>query len=1497
MRGKTFTLLVLAVLMTTSFLYGQTARVQIIHNSADAAAQQVDVYLDGSLLLDDFAFRSATSFIDAPADAAVDVGIAPQNSTSVDDTLYNATVTFTSGETYVVVANGIISGSGYSPAVPFDLYVYAMGQEEAQVAGETDVLVFHGSTDAPTVDVAEPELALGLLDDLAYGAFSPGYLNLATDDYSLQVQNAEGTAAVAQFGAPLASLGLEDSALVVVASGFLDPTVNSDGPAFGLFAALPEGGALVELPAEELSTSYVQVIHNAADLGAQTVDVWQNDQLLIDDFAFRTASPFVELTAGIEFDIVVQPPGSTDTTGALFRKSFTLAGNSDYILVANGIVSGSGYSPSQPFDIYAYAGAKMEAEMPGNTDILGFHGSTDAPDVDVVEPNLLLQYTNNFAYGTFTDGYTGFQTMDYSLQVQDSTGRSAVAQFRSALESLGLEDSAMVILASGFLDPSVNSDGPAFGLYAALPSGGALVELPQEEVSTSQVQIIHNSPDAAADTVDVWLNDQLLIDDFAFRNATPFTELTAGVLFDVSVQLPNSTDTVGAVYKETGMVAAGQKYVVIASGLVSTSGYDPHRDFGFDVFEMGRDTAMEAGEIDVLVYHGATDAPPVDGVEPGALLSLANNLSYGQFIDNYLELPVGDYSIQLQDSTGRSVVAQYGAPLETLGLQDTALVVLASGFLNPANNQDGPAFGLYAALPAGGELVALPAENTSTAGVQVIHNAPETAADTVDVWINDQLAFDDFAFRNATPFVDLPAGPLFDISVQPKNSTDTINALYKETAILAGNRKYVVIAGGLIDPTGYEPGREFGSFIYEMARDTAMESGNTDVLVFHGSPDAPPVDVKEPDLLQVLVDNLEYGTFSQGYLSLATNDYSLQIQDTTGRSAVAQFGAPLQTLGLQDSALVVVASGFLSPPTQQEAPGFGLYAALPSGGELVALPSEDLATARVQVIHNSADMAADTVDVWLNDEPLIDNFAFRNASSFVELTAGVDLDITVQPKNSTDTTNGLFRKTYSLPSDGQFVLIASGIVSGSGYDPLQPFDIYAYDMARDTSLAAGETDVMVFHGSTDAPTVDVMEPSAQLQLVDNLSYGQFIDEYLNLSAADYSLQVQNEYGSEAVAQFGAPLATLELEDTALVLVASGFLDPTVNSDGPAFGLYVALPSGGELVQLPSEDLSQALVQVIHNAPDAAASIVDIYKNDQLLLDDFEFRTASPFVSLTAGTMLDIVVQPSGSSDTTGALARFTYQLAPDENYVLTASGLVSTSGYDPIQPFDIKVFAGARTEASQSGNSDLLVFHGSTDAPSVDVYESSVPAGTLVDNLAYGTYAGDYLELATENYVIDIQDESGSTTVESFEANLSDLGLEDSAMVVVASGFLDPSVNSDGPAFGLYVALASGGDLVALPVAEPTGFEGELDESVRFQVYPNPTADVLSIEIRNESATPVFVELFNVVGQKLPTAFDQLPITGQRTLRYDVSNLPNGLYFVVLRNGDQRVTRKIKVTR
>ncbi|WP_222845222.1 hypothetical protein, partial [Flavobacterium piscinae] len=84
------------------------------------------------------------------------------------------------------------------------------------------------------------------------------------------------------------------------------------------------------------------------------------------------------------------------------------------------------------------------------------------------------------------------------------------------------------------------------------------------------------------------------------------------------------------------------------------------------------------------------------------------------------------------------------------------------------------------------------------------------------------------------------------------------------------------------------------------------------------------------------------------------------------------------------------------------------------------------------------------------------------------------------------------------------------------------------------------------------------------------------------------------------------------------------------------------------------------------------------------------------------------------------------------------------------------------------------------------VVETSVPAGTIVDNISFPDFGG-YLELPNLDFTLDVRDETGTVTVASYQAPLQTLGLDGAAITVVASGFLDPSQNSNGPAFGLWV--------------------------------------------------------------------------------------------------------------
>src|SRR5690606_22821372 len=162
------------------------------------------------------------------------------------------------------------------------------------------------------------------------------------------------------------------------------------------------------------------------------------------------------------------------------------------------------------------------------------------------------------------------------------------------------------------------------------------------------------------------------------------------------------------------------------------------------------------------------------------------------------------------------------------------------------------------------------------------------------------------------------------------------------------------------------------------------------------------------------------------------------------------------------------------------------------------------------------------------------------------------------------------------------------------------------------------------------------------------------------------------------------------------------------------------------------------------------------------------------------------IAPGNSTSAADVIASFDYTLAPEETYLIVATGLLDAGSYEPFQPFTLAVYPGAREAALQAGNTDVLVYHGSTDAPAVDVVETAITGGlTAVDDLAYGSFAG-YLELQTIDYRLEVRDATGTVTVASYEAPLASLGLQGQAIGVIASGFLDPSVNNNGAGFGLF---------------------------------------------------------------------------------------------------------------
>ncbi|MFT7589605.1 MAG: hypothetical protein ACI959_001825 [Limisphaerales bacterium] len=435
---KFLTSLFALVLISTSItISAQTARLQVIHNSPEPI---VDVYAGGALLLDNFAFRTASAFIDVAADVPVTIDIAPETSTSAADAIYSTTATFTTGETYVAIASGIVGDL----ITPFTLWIQDGIRETADASG-VDFIAVHGSPDAPTVDIIARDVAI-LLDDVSYGAIS-AYLNVPAGAYTLDVTPGDDNyTIVGSWAADLS--GLDGGAAVVFASGLL-----GGSPDFGLYAALADGTVVAFAPVASEITQ-LQVIHNAAD---PTVDIYLNGALIVDNFMYRTATPFVDVPADVPVLIQIAPETSTSSADAIASFSGTFRSDRDYVGIATGIIGDA----TTPFDI-VFQGNIRQSNPFGEVQFIAYHGATDAPAVDIVADGALT-LLDDVSYGTVSR-YIQVPAASYTLDVNTADGLTTVVSFTADLS--GLAGGNAVVFASGLLAGS-----PDFGLYAALADG------------------------------------------------------------------------------------------------------------------------------------------------------------------------------------------------------------------------------------------------------------------------------------------------------------------------------------------------------------------------------------------------------------------------------------------------------------------------------------------------------------------------------------------------------------------------------------------------------------------------------------------------------------------------------------------------------------------------------------------------------------------------------------------------------------------------------------------------------------------------------------------------------------------------------------------------------------------------------------------------------------------------------------------------------------------
>ena len=1036
-----------------------------------------------------------------------------------------------------------------------------------------------------------------------------------------------------------------------------------------------------------------------------------------------------------------------------------------------------------------------------------------------------------------------------------------------------------------------------FGLLAAL------LVAPAAMAQTAKVQIIHNSADLAAGTVDIYLNSGAApaINDLDFREATPFIDLPAGVLIQIGIAPGTSTGPGDIIANIPATLVANETYVVVANGILPTNlaNYDQTANgtniaFGLSV-AAGIDTTASAGNLIAIgAHHGATDVGGVDVLANGTLL--IDNIDFSDALST-LEIPAAEFVLQVTpDNNNSTIVTSYYVDLAPLGGQYA--YVFASGFLNPANNQNGAAFGLFAALKDG---TVIPLTAVGNARAQVVHNAADPGAALVDIYINalsDTIKLDDFAFRAATPFVDLPAGYELDIVIAGPTSTSiTDQVVATIPATVMDGETYLIVANGVLDPAQFAANPDGASTAFQLLVEAGVQEtgtgSNVDIKVLHGATDAPSVGVNANGA--AVVPAASYTNFT-GYLSVPAAAYRI---DLTAANDPTTLIAPffVDASGLGGGATLIFASGFLDPAANQNGEAFGLFAAFADG---TVAPLTAVGGARAQVVHNSADPAAALVDVYINtlaDTIKLDDFAFRAATPFVDLPTEYPIQVVIAGPTSTGIGDQVVATIPATFADGQsYNIVASGLLDPTQFAP-NP-DGAGVGFALLVSAGAQEVgtgsnvDLRVMHGSTDAPSVGVNANGGAV--VPTATYGAFTG-YLSVPAAEYRIDVTAANDpATLVAPFYVDASALG--GGAGFVFASGFLDPAANQNGEAFGLFVAFADG---TVAPLTAVGNARAQVIHNSADLLAATVDVYINalaDTIKLDDFAFRTATPFVDLPTGYELDIVIAgPTSTGITDQVVATIPASFLNGESYTVVANGVIDPSAYaanpDGISTaFGLFVADGAQEAAANSGDVDVRVFHGATDAPTVDVLANG---GTppVVSALAYTDFTAGYLGLAPAVYNLGIAPTGTTTPVATFEADVT--GLTGGAGVILATGFLDPSANQSGDGFGLLLVLPDG---TAILLRNTTSIDKELRNDL-LSVFPNPAANQATVAYTIERGGEVTLQVMDMTGRMVINRNLGTQGTGAQSLELDLSRLAAGVHTVILSTETTRSISRVQVIR
>jgi hypothetical protein len=617
-KKSLFAVMASAVFYTAN---AQTARFQLIHNAADPILDTVDIYIDGNKL-DNVAFRQATGILTA-ASPSVKININDKNSADSSDLVlvrFSQNVAANSNTVMMVtgVANATnfaVNPNGLSTGVQL---VTKTITNWAAAANRVQVNVFHGVTDAPGVDVvSRPALATGTLPtNLRFAQANGGAQALFFNNTATYLEaRLTGTRSVIK--AYSANLALFNQKLITVfASGFVTPTANQNGKAFGMFA-VDTNGTVIELP----EATRIQFIHNAPDVALSNVDIYFNQVKVVSNLAYKAATPFITANTG-NTEVLVSSAGQNDT---LFRiPSVNLVSGKSYLAMALGLKDTTSFESNpeglnRMFNIIANDSMPEGSLVAGSFQYLVANGCTDAPQLNFNNVANQASLIGSLSYSSLSALKSTSSNVIFNISNNDKTKYNGAFLLNGAT----LLNQSGVIFTTGFFNTA------SFKVMLALNSG-SVIELQRLK---NKLQIIHNSPDTTIRMVDIYANGSKIVDDLGFRKTTGIASTDAYVPVRINIVNGNAIDTVNSLWSAS-MLPDSNFNIAIAHGFVGAAyRVNPEAistNFSVKLISPAKLVSSFSNPTnEVIFFHGGTNVGKLNMQGDQEPLFVAKNNSYG----------------------------------------------------------------------------------------------------------------------------------------------------------------------------------------------------------------------------------------------------------------------------------------------------------------------------------------------------------------------------------------------------------------------------------------------------------------------------------------------------------------------------------------------------------------------------------------------------------------------------------------------------------------------------------------------------------------------------------------------------------------------------------------------------------------------------------------------------------------------------------------------------